>query len=239
MASAKVRPLPHLDTAEVALVDFAADDRRDTVNLSEKETQILQLYHQIQEQELEKALLEQDTEWLSGDDAAEQLAAAERELLEARATYTAKQKAVKTVLMTEPTFKAVHLKATTPVEQALLGLVNRRDVLSLAHENLNAAQSSTLKKLSDAEVENLQLHRINKDLVQELLDLTKDDESWKEELDDVDLKARLDQARVNYKKSKAKWSTMKSVASAIVVGSGVNWAEDEELVSLVLDESDD
>jgi hypothetical protein len=32
---------------------------------------------------------------------------------------------------------------------------------------------------------------------------------------------------------------MKSIASAIVVGSGVNWAEDDELTALVIDESDD
>ncbi|KAL5357717.1 centromere protein H (CENP-H)-domain-containing protein [Aspergillus floccosus] len=239
MASAKARPLPHLDPGEVALVDFAADDPRDNVTFSDKEALILQLYHQIQEQELEKALLQQDTERLSGDDAAEQLAVAERELLEARATYTVRKKAMRTVLMTEPTLKAVHLKATTPVEQALLGLVNRRDVLSLAHDNLNAAQNSTLRKLSDVEVENLQLHRENKDLVQELLSLTKDDESWREELEDAELKAQLDQVRTDYKKSKAKWDTMKSVASALVVGSGVNWAEDDDLLSLVLDESDD
>lgn len=125
------------------------------------------------------------------------------------------------------------------IGRALLGLVNRRDVLSLAHENLNAAQNSTLRKLSDVEVENLQLHRKNKDLVQELLSLTKNDESWREKLEDADLRAQLDQVRTDYKKSKAKWDTMKSVASAIVVGSGVNWAEDEDLLSLVLDESDD
>lgn len=65
MASAKVRPLPHLDAGEASLVDFAADDPRDTVHLSEKEALILQLYEQIQEQELETALLEQGmSHWL-------------------------------------------------------------------------------------------------------------------------------------------------------------------------------
>jgi hypothetical protein len=59
MASAKARPLPHLDPGEVALVDFAADDPRDNVTFSDKEALILQLYHQIQEQELEKTLLQQ------------------------------------------------------------------------------------------------------------------------------------------------------------------------------------
>ncbi|GAB1203413.1 hypothetical protein APSETT445_002048 [Aspergillus pseudonomiae] len=170
-------------------------------------------------------------ELLSGDDAEEQLAIAEHELLEARATYTVRRKALGAVLMTDPTLRAVHLKATYPAEQ--------RDVLSLAHENLNAALSSTLKKLSNAEVENLQLHHKNKALVRELLDLTKNDESWREELDDMSIKKQLEQVKTDHQQSKAKWEAMKSITSAIVVGSGVNWAEDEELVALVLDESDD
>lgn len=169
--------------------------------------------------------------------------------------------------MTDPTLRAVHLKAIYPAEQyvftlsllvsstqiyyglglgtlltnyrTLLRLINRRDVLSLAHENLNTALSSTLKKLSNAEVENLQLHQKNKALVRELLDLTKNDESWREELDDMSIKELLEQVKADHKRSKAKWETMKSITSAIVVGSGVNWAEDEELVALVLDDSDD
>ncbi|KNG80275.1 hypothetical protein ANOM_011520 [Aspergillus nomiae NRRL 13137] len=239
MASAKARSLPHLDPGEVSLLDLAEDDPRDAVSFSDKEALILQLYHQLQEQELEKALLEQDAELLSGDDAEEQLAIAEHELLEARATYTVRRKALGAVLMTDPTLRAVHLKATYPAEQTLLRLINRRDVLSLAHENLNAALSSTLKKLSNAEVENLQLHHKNKALVRELLDLTKNDESWREELDDMSIKKQLEQVKTDHQQSKAKWEAMKSITSAIVVGSGVNWAEDEELVALVLDESDD
>lgn len=59
MASNKTHALPHLNPSELFLLDLAADDPRDGVALSEKEELILQLYHQIQEQELEKALLQQ------------------------------------------------------------------------------------------------------------------------------------------------------------------------------------
>ncbi|EHA23061.1 hypothetical protein ASPNIDRAFT_52303 [Aspergillus niger ATCC 1015] len=241
MTSEKVRPLPHLNPGEVSLLDLATDDPRDTVTLSDKEALILQLYRQIQEQRLEKALLEQDTDLLSGDNAEEQLAVAERELLEARATYTVRRKAVGTVLMTDPILKAVHLKASTPAEQnrALLRLINRRDMLSLAHENLNTAHNATLRRLSSLEVENSQIHQQNQELVRELLALTVDDESWRENLEDAELKAQLDQLDADRRKSKAKWETMKNIASGMVVGSGVNWAEDERLTALVLDESDD
>lgn len=122
-------------------------------------------------------------------------------------------------------------------DRALLRLINRRDILSLAQENLTETHVATLKKLSTVEVENLQLHEKNQELVRELLELTKDDDSWREQLDDPELKQQLAELETDHKKSKAKWEIMKSVASAIVVGSGVNWAEDEDLMALVLDES--
>lgn len=60
-------------------------------------------------------LLELET--FSGEDAQEQLAIAERELLEARSTYTVRRKTVHTILMTEPILKSVYLKAATPAER--------------------------------------------------------------------------------------------------------------------------
>jgi hypothetical protein len=57
--AAKHGLLPHLQPGEVTLLDYAADDSRDVVTLSDKEAMVLQLYNQIQEQQLEKAVLEQ------------------------------------------------------------------------------------------------------------------------------------------------------------------------------------
>ena len=59
MSSSQASGLPQLSSGEVTLLDLAADDPRDTVSFSDKEALIVQLYHQIQEQELEKAILEQ------------------------------------------------------------------------------------------------------------------------------------------------------------------------------------
>jgi hypothetical protein len=101
------------------------------------------------------------------------------------------------------------------------------------------AHNATLRELSNVEVQNLQLHQKNQELVRQLLESTKDDDSWREALDDDDLKAQLEQLEADRKKSKSRWEVMKSIASAIVVGSGVNWAEDDELTALVIDESDD
>lgn len=123
--------------------------------------------------------------------------------------------------------------------RALLRLVNRRDVLALAHENLASAHDLVLKQLSNSEVENLQINKENQELVRELLELTRQDDSWREKLQDATLASQLDDLETDLKKRKAQWEVMKSVASAMVVGSGLNWADDEKLEALVLDESDD
>ncbi|EPS29843.1 hypothetical protein PDE_04793 [Penicillium oxalicum 114-2] len=229
----------HLLSNEQILLSYAADDVQDIVTLSEREELVLQLARQVQEQQLEKALLEQDLESLSGDDVDEQLAIAEREFLEARASYTVRSKATRTVLMTDPILKAVHSKATIPPERALFHLVNRRDVLALAQENLSSAHDLILKQLDELKVANLKINQENQELVRELLELTKDDSSWRERLEDTNLKSQLDQLEKEYRRSKAKWDTMKNIASAIVVSSGLDWANDDTLRALVLDESDD
>lgn len=112
-------------------------------------------------------------------------------------------------------------------------------MLALAQENLASAHDLVLKQLSDAEVENLKINQENQELVRDLLELTKEDSSWRERLQDVDLASQLDQIEAELKMSKAKWETMKNIASAMVVGSGVDWADDDTLRAMVLDESDD
>ncbi|KAJ5287626.1 hypothetical protein N7478_003312 [Penicillium angulare] len=230
---------PHLRSEELTLLEYSTDDPRDVVTLSDKETLILQLAEQIQEQRLEKALLEQEPESLSGDNVEEELAIAEREFLESRATYTVRRKALRMVLVTDPILKAVHLKATTPPEKALLRLVNRRDELALAHENLASVQNAVLKQLSNSGVKNLQINSENQELVSQLLELTKNDSTWRERLQDAKLASQLDELEKEHRTSKAKWETMKNIASAMVVGSGLDWADDDHLRALVLDESDD
>lgn len=123
--------------------------------------------------------------------------------------------------------------------RALLRLVNRRDELALAHENLATVHNAVFKQLSNLKVENLQINRENQELVSQLLGLTKEDSSWRDRLQDAKLASQLDELEAELKTSKAKWDTMKNIASAMVVGSGLNWAEDDELQALVLDESDD
>lgn len=66
MATKQGAARPHLLSNEQTLLDYAADDTSDIVTLSDKEALVLQLASQIQEQQLEKALLEQGTIYLLG-----------------------------------------------------------------------------------------------------------------------------------------------------------------------------
>lgn len=112
-------------------------------------------------------------------------------------------------------------------------------MLSLAHENLHTAHTATAQQLSTLEVENRQIHEKNRQLVRQLLDLTEPEGSWRDQLEDAELTGQLDALEREQSKSQAQWKVMKSIVSAVVVGSGVNWADDERLSGLVLDEADD
>ena len=112
-------------------------------------------------------------------------------------------------------------------------------MLALAHENLASAHDLVMRQLSNLEVKNLQINRENQELVRQLLELTKEDSSWREKLEDPELLSQLDRFETDLKTRKAQWETMKSIASAVVVASGLNWADDDILRALVLDESDD
>lgn len=122
--------------------------------------------------------------------------------------------------------------------RALVPLINRRDLLSLIQENLATAHAATLEALSNVEVENMRINKKNQELARTLLDLTSHDSRWKERIEDEGLKAQLEELEAEHKKRRARWETIKSIASAAVVGSGVDWARDDRLRELVLDESD-
>lgn len=78
----------------------------------------------------------------------------------------------------------------------------------------------------------------NKGLASELLGLTAQEISWRDQLDDGAAIAQMGDIEQEYKKTRAQRDATKSVISALVVGSGVDWARDDRLRNLVLDELD-
>ncbi|PGH04026.1 hypothetical protein GX51_03696 [Blastomyces parvus] len=230
-----------LEPDEATLLELAeSTNARDIVSLSRKELQILELYDRVQEQELETALLSQDyTEPALNDDDIDiekQLETAERELLKARSTYSVKRKAIEAVLMADPSIQSVHAVSGSPAERALLPLINCRDLLSIIYTNLSRAHASCTQSLSAAKVESIHGTAKNQELVQTLLGLTSTETAWREEITDQKLRSQLETLEKETKAEKANWVTIKRIVSAAIVASGIDWAADEALHDLVVDD---
>ncbi|EFQ99629.1 hypothetical protein MGYG_02642 [Nannizzia gypsea CBS 118893] len=240
MAQSNKDGMASLEAPTRALLNIATqDETADSFSFSQKETEILELYDRIFEQKLEEALLNhqlpEDTEV---DDVDAKLAEAERELLEVRARLSVQRKVVESVLMTEPSLQAVHSAPSSPLDKALLQLINKRDILSLAYENILTTHTTCIRELSNAEVSNIQSIKQNQELVQSLLKLTRNEKSADEEIPDQELKEELNSLISENKQKKAQWTRMKRIVSASIAASGVDWASDEKLERLVLDDDE-
>ncbi|KAK2733212.1 hypothetical protein FQN57_002257 [Myotisia sp. PD_48] len=220
------------------LVEFVSQlEEPATHKLSQEEEEILKLYDRVFEQRLEEALLKQSVENVDvHDDIDAQLVQAERELLETRATVSVQRKIIEATLMSEPTIQAIHSTPSSPLERTLLPLLNRRDVLSLVDENLAMIRSTCLERISDAEVDNIESIKQNQKLVQSLLEFTKKETSLEDGISDPALKEELVGVKTENQEKKADWERIKRIVSAGIVASGVDWAGNEELEELVLDD---
>jgi hypothetical protein len=117
--------------------------------------------------------------------------------------------------------------------------VDQRDILSIAHANLSASLEEVLNTTASTQTANIKATRKNQELTASLLALTdqlkKDDP---EKIDDIKLRTELDSVQVEVKEARRRFRIMKSLVAAVVAGSGVDWANDDELRDLVLDGED-
>ncbi|MCJ1303898.1 hypothetical protein MMC08_006709 [Hypocenomyce scalaris] len=195
----------------------------------------------------------------SDDNIVEQLNNAEREYLESRSAYLLKNSIVESILVTDPILKAVHSGANaTPAERygsiqprrtvlerllnlyrSLHPLIDRRDVLSITHANLTSNLTTVMNGLTLAEAQNITLSRKNRALTETLLDLTTNLQTQRpEDISNPKLRSHLHDLKEETKTSRARWRIMKSVIAAVIVGSGIDWARNNELRELVLDDDE-
>lgn len=187
-----------------------------------------------------------------------QVKIAEKECLEARAAYSLKQSVVEDVLMVHPVLKAVHsgLKATA-TERCLTGgldnathklidsralhpLIDRRDTLEVAHTNLSSTLQTLLGEAAKLSGDNIRAMEKNRALTATLLALTKKVQAQRDEVTkDWEVNTKLEGLRDDTATARQRWRIMKSVVTAVVAGSGVDWARDDTLRDLVLDEEKD
>lgn len=60
-----------------------------------------------------------------------------------------------------------------------------------------------------------------------------------EDIEDPKMREQIKTVDKELKESRRRMKTLKGILSAIIVGSGINWAADESLTELVLDDEDD
>ncbi|KAF2872060.1 centromere protein H (CENP-H)-domain-containing protein [Massariosphaeria phaeospora] len=228
--------------------DLLQTNHSDAFAFSETEKRALELYDQLRELEMQRSLLEAQTEAhvpdvsaLSDDVLLEQLITAQREAMEAKAEYELRRRIAHNVLVMDPVLKAVHGSEHTDfAEKRILPLITENDTLSMVHGSLAAKLVSTATSLSVAEQGNMTISRNNKELSQTLLALAEDMKSLStEDIENPRLRSQVTEVEREVKESRRKKQTLKGTLSAMIVGSGVHWAEDEVLKELVMDDDEE
>jgi len=129
------------------------------------------------------------------------------------------------------------LNFTLTVLSVLFPLVNRRDVLSMAHTNISSSLSSSLNSLSEAQRDNVITANKNRELTGTLLSLAEEGKAEGiEDVIDPELRDQLDNLEKEIKVQRSRWRIMKNVIGAVVVGSSIDWARNDELRELVMDD---
>ena len=169
------------------------------------------------------------------------LADSQKGLLEAQARYNLKNKIVESVLIANPILKAVHAGSNaTPIERDIAPLITVRDTVSISLTSISQSILTRRTELREAEVQNITLARSNREKAERMMQLAEEAGSDKKEVVEGEARERIDEMEGEVKSSKQRWRVMKGTASAVVAGSGVDWAGDEKLRGLVLEvESDE
>lgn len=116
-------------------------------------------------------------------------------------------------------------------------MIDRRDTLEIAHTNLSSTLQTLLKEEALLSADNTRAVEKNRALTADLLALLKQVQAQRDEVTkDPKISAQLDQLRDDTATARQRWTIMKSVVAAVIAGSGVEWARDDTLRDLVLDE---
>ncbi|KAI0536468.1 centromere protein H (CENP-H)-domain-containing protein [Xylaria digitata] len=210
--------------------------------LSDKEKRVLELHDKLQRLQLEIALLNAQKNYVPNTSPGRTIEAAQQELLDSRARYMLRNEVVANVVCANPILQAVHYGTkASPIERDLLPLLTDRDAASSTLASQTTELHSLLSDLTDVESRSLRLGRENVALAERLLDLAKQTEQGKAELlpGDSEHAAEIAELEAQVKSSRQRWRVLKGTASAIVAGSGADWARDTELRDIVLDPAEE
>ncbi|KAK4105956.1 hypothetical protein N658DRAFT_554962 [Parathielavia hyrcaniae] len=212
--------------------------------LTEAEVNVLVVYNQLQQLQLELALLKSQrhhhasagSSRLAGDD----LERGQSQLLEAKATLALHSSVVESAMSLQPTLNAVHHAThASVIERDLLPVIEQRDVVAIKAATLCSELQAARHRLAELEVECLRTSQQNMKLASETLLLAGRANSQKpQNVQGGRLVRDITTLEDQLKSSRQRWRVVKGAASAIVAGSGVEWVREERLRNMVLDPPD-
>jgi hypothetical protein len=119
-------------------------------------------------------------------------------------------------------------------------LITENDALSMVHGSLSARLALSTRALCAAEQANIAANQKNRELSQTMLALAEGMKSQSaKDIEDPHLRSQIDAVEKELKESRRRTKTLKGILSAMIVGSGINWAADEALCELVMDDEDE
>ena len=119
-------------------------------------------------------------------------------------------------------------------------MIDRRDTLEIAHTNLSSSLQMLLRETATLSADNIRAMERNRSLTATLLTLAKKVQDRQDEVSkDARFGAQLEELRQDAATARQRWRMMKSVVGALVAGSGIDWARDDNLRDLVVDEENE
>jgi hypothetical protein len=126
------------------------------------------------------------------------------------------------------------------IHRRILPLIAENDIVSMVHGSLAAKLTATTPALSIAEEGNIAAKKRNSELSKELLALADDvNAQATQDIEEPRLREKVQAVERNVKESKRRLRTLQGILSGMIVGSGINWANDEVLRELVMDDEED
>jgi hypothetical protein len=122
----------------------------------------------------------------------------------------------------------------------ILPMITENDAVSMTHGSLAAKLVSAERIITVRKQENLVVNRKNRELSTAMLALAEETKAQSaKDIEDLRLRDQVSAAEKELKESRRRMKTLKGVLSAMIVGSGINWAADDVLTSLVMDDEED
>ena len=162
---------------------------------------------------------------------------AQKECLEARAEYVLRESVIADAIVAGPILNAIHAGTNaTATERTLRPLLDRRDILQVASTNLASSLQSIRGETSQLAANTIAAMDRNRSLAAAVSGLAEKIKVQNEAVRrQPELHKRVEEVRIEAATAQDQWGIMKSVVAAVVAGSGIDWAQDDALRDLVLE----